>query len=229
MRWNHPQLGCIGPDGFIPLAEQTGIIKPLTERVLESALEQCRQWRREGLDVTVSVNVSTRSLLDHDLPAIIGALLARLRPSRLGAPARDHREPDRRRPAARPGRAREAARDGRDDRDRRLRHRLLVAVPAPAAAGRRDQDRPLVRDADGDRPSGRRARALDHRPRPQPRPASHRRGRRDRERASTSCAELGCDYAQGFHVGRPVVAQECTRYLGSRETVAPVLALAPAL
>ena len=34
VRWNHPQLGCIGPDGFIPLAEQTGIIKPLTEKVL---------------------------------------------------------------------------------------------------------------------------------------------------------------------------------------------------
>src|SRR5205823_10135023 len=78
VRWNHPQLGCIGPDGFIPLAEQTGIIKPLTEWVLESSLEQCRRWRRAGLEVSVAVNVSTRSLLDHDLPAIIAAQLARL-------------------------------------------------------------------------------------------------------------------------------------------------------
>jgi diguanylate cyclase len=78
VRWNHPQLGCIGPDGFIPLAEQTGIIRLLTEQVLEASLEQCRQWRRAGLEVTVSVNVSTRSLLDHDLAAMIGALLARL-------------------------------------------------------------------------------------------------------------------------------------------------------
>jgi EAL domain-containing protein (putative c-di-GMP-specific phosphodiesterase class I) len=78
VRWNHPQLGCIGPDGFIPLAEQTGLIKPLTERVLEEALEQCRRWRRVGLEVTVSVNVSTRSLLDHDLTLLTGALLARL-------------------------------------------------------------------------------------------------------------------------------------------------------
>ena len=78
VRWNHPQLGCIGPDGFIPLAEQTGIIKPLTEKVLEAALEQCKRWRQEGLEVTVSVNVSTRSLLDHDLLTIIGTLLARL-------------------------------------------------------------------------------------------------------------------------------------------------------
>ena len=100
MRWNHPQLGCIGPDGFIPLAEQTGVIKPLTEKVLEASLEQCRRWRRAGLEVTVSVNVSTRSLLDHDLPVIIGTLLAQARPARLGAAARDHREPDRGRPAA---------------------------------------------------------------------------------------------------------------------------------
>src|SRR5205807_5819361 len=78
VRWNHPQLGCIGPDGFIPLAEQTGIIKPLTGWVLAASLQQCRAWRRAGLEVTVAVNVSTRSLLDHDLQMIIGAQLARL-------------------------------------------------------------------------------------------------------------------------------------------------------
>jgi len=76
-RWTHPQLGSIGPDGFIGLAEQTGVIKPLTERVLEVSLNQCRLWREEGLDVTISVNVSWRSLLDHDLPATIRGLLAR--------------------------------------------------------------------------------------------------------------------------------------------------------
>ena len=76
-RWNHPQLGCIGPDAFIPLAEQTGIIKLLTERVLDAALGQCGIWRRDGLDVYVSVNVSTRTLLDHDLPPMIRTLLDR--------------------------------------------------------------------------------------------------------------------------------------------------------
>jgi diguanylate cyclase (GGDEF)-like protein len=77
VRWNHPQLGRVGPGGFVPLAEQTGLIKPLTEWVLASALRQCELWRREGLQVTVAVNVSTRSLLDHDLPSIIRASLAR--------------------------------------------------------------------------------------------------------------------------------------------------------
>ncbi len=75
VRWNHPQLGRIGPDGFIPLAEQTGVIKPLTECVLETALAQCERWRRDGLTVSVSVNVSTRNLLDHDLPSVVRALL----------------------------------------------------------------------------------------------------------------------------------------------------------
>jgi diguanylate cyclase (GGDEF)-like protein len=77
VRWNHPQLGCIGPDGFIPLAEQTGLIKGVTERVLEAALRQCAEWRADGLDVRFSVNVSTRTLLDHDLPDTIRGLLDR--------------------------------------------------------------------------------------------------------------------------------------------------------
>ncbi|MFN2616033.1 MAG: putative bifunctional diguanylate cyclase/phosphodiesterase [Thermoleophilaceae bacterium] len=69
VRWNHPRLGTIGPDGFIPLAEHTGLIKPLTDYVLRTALRQCAEWRAAGLDVRMSVNLSTRSLLDHELPA----------------------------------------------------------------------------------------------------------------------------------------------------------------
>ena len=79
MRWNHPQLGCIGPDAFIPLSEHTGLIKAVTERVLEAALRQCQLWRADGLDITFAVNISTRTLLDHDLPATIRALLSRYR------------------------------------------------------------------------------------------------------------------------------------------------------
>ena len=83
-RWNHPQLGRLGPEAFIPLAEQTGVIKQLTEYVLEAALAQCAAWRRDGLEVRMSVNVSTRSLLDHGLPETIGKLLGRYDvPSRL--------------------------------------------------------------------------------------------------------------------------------------------------
>jgi len=77
VRWNHPQLGTIGPDAFVPLAEHTGLIKALTECVFETALRQCEAWRASMLDVRFSVNLSTRSLLDRDLPATIRSLLDR--------------------------------------------------------------------------------------------------------------------------------------------------------
>jgi len=85
VRWEHPQLGLVGPDGFVPLAEQTGLIKPLTRHVLDASLLQCSVWRRSGLELRVSVNISTRSLLDSDLVVTIQELLARyeLEPSAL--------------------------------------------------------------------------------------------------------------------------------------------------
>jgi EAL domain-containing protein (putative c-di-GMP-specific phosphodiesterase class I) len=75
VRWRHPERGLIPPDDFIPLAEQTGIIKPLTAWVLDTALRQCREWRRDGLDLTVAVNLSVRNLLDAHLPETVGDLL----------------------------------------------------------------------------------------------------------------------------------------------------------
>ena len=76
VRWRHPTQGLIGPDEFIPLAEQTGLIEPLTFFVLKSALEQCRQWNDAGHDINVAVNLSVRSLLDPDLSGRVEALLA---------------------------------------------------------------------------------------------------------------------------------------------------------
>jgi len=76
VRWQHPFLGLLGPDAFIPLAEQTNLIKPLTRWVLDEALRQCAAWRADGLDLGVAVNLSTRSLLDRRLPAQISGQLA---------------------------------------------------------------------------------------------------------------------------------------------------------
>jgi diguanylate cyclase (GGDEF)-like protein len=77
VRWQHPQLGLIAPAGFIGLAEQSDLITHLTDRVLDEALKQCRAWRDEGLELRVSVNLSARSLLDSDLAGLIGRLLDR--------------------------------------------------------------------------------------------------------------------------------------------------------
>ena len=62
MRWEHPQLGLLGPAGFIPLAEHTGLIGSLTDWVVDAAVRQCAAWRRAGLDLQVSVNLSALQL-----------------------------------------------------------------------------------------------------------------------------------------------------------------------
>lgn len=79
VRWRHPERGFVFPDGFIPLAEHTGLIGPLTSHVLDSALAQARTWMDHGRPLPVSVNLSARSLLDDRLPQHVADLLARHR------------------------------------------------------------------------------------------------------------------------------------------------------
>ena len=73
-RWQHPTRGLLPPSEFIPLAERTGLIGPLTTEVLQQALAQIHAWNRAGLHLPVSVNISTRSL-DEALPDLIRRLL----------------------------------------------------------------------------------------------------------------------------------------------------------
>jgi diguanylate cyclase len=67
VRWQHPRHGLLGPDAFVPAAEQAGLIGPLLQYVLDNALFQCALWRRQGLDLIVAVNLSVRNLLDPGL------------------------------------------------------------------------------------------------------------------------------------------------------------------
>jgi predicted signal transduction protein with EAL and GGDEF domain len=67
VRWDHPRLGFLSPDQFIPAAEHTGVIRPLTIYVVRNALKQCRAWRDAGHDLSVSVNLSARNLFDRHL------------------------------------------------------------------------------------------------------------------------------------------------------------------
>lgn len=73
-RWNHPTKGMIPPDLFISMAESTGLIKPLTDWVLRTAIFQLSQWQSQGIDMKVSVNLSVRNLLDSSLPKRINQL-----------------------------------------------------------------------------------------------------------------------------------------------------------
>jgi diguanylate cyclase len=85
LRWHHPQQGVILPGDFIPIAERRGLMRPLTQWVLNAALKQQQAWQAAGLDLPVAINLSTRNLLDPELPDTIAAGLARwsLQPDRL--------------------------------------------------------------------------------------------------------------------------------------------------
>jgi len=77
VRWQHPVRGLLPPGEFIPLAEHTTLIAPLTLHVMDQALAQARRWDAEGTPVAVSVNVSVRNLLDGAFPDHVASLLAR--------------------------------------------------------------------------------------------------------------------------------------------------------
>jgi diguanylate cyclase (GGDEF)-like protein/PAS domain S-box-containing protein len=77
LRWNHPTRGLVPPDEFIPMAQQTGLIKPLTIYVIDEALRQCRSWQDDGLRLAIAVNLSARNLVDVDFPSQVAAMLDR--------------------------------------------------------------------------------------------------------------------------------------------------------
>ena len=77
LRWQHPRKGMIFPDVFIPLAEESGLIEPLTQWVIDAALQQCEKWRRRGLDFSVSVNLSAKTLHNANFPNTVQALLTK--------------------------------------------------------------------------------------------------------------------------------------------------------
>ena len=198
LRWHHPVRGVVGPNEFIPMLEETGLITDVGRWVLREACGPGRRVARgSATALTMSVNVSMRQL---DTPGARRSRPRGARPqrARAGRPAaRDHRDragPRHRRRDRAPHRA-QAAR--RVDRDRRLRHRLLVARLPPAVPGRRAEDRPLVHrrhgglaGVDGADPhdGGARARAR----------ARHRR-RRDRgELAAGGAARAGLPARPGL-------------------------------
>jgi diguanylate cyclase (GGDEF)-like protein len=77
VRWQHPKHGLLAPDQFIPIAEQTGLIRTLTRHVLDAALAQCAAWQANGIELAVAVNITARELVDLDFPAEVGELLSK--------------------------------------------------------------------------------------------------------------------------------------------------------
>ena len=155
VRWMHPERGLLAPGEFIGLAEHTGLMRPLTLWVLESALAQCRRWLDRDLELPVSVNLAVPSLLEADFATDVAQLLAKHRvPARLltleiteGAMMTD---------PVRAVRVLESLdRMGIDLSVERLRNRLFLAGVPGTPAGARAQDRQGLRAPHGHPPRGR--------------------------------------------------------------------------
>ncbi len=70
-RWRHPEHGILGPNAFIPLAEETGLINQLTDNMLTKSMQQWRNWSDAGYDLSISVNLSMDCLSRINLPELI--------------------------------------------------------------------------------------------------------------------------------------------------------------
>lgn len=75
-RWQHPRLGLVMPNEFIPLAEQSGVIGDLTSTMLSAALRQLREWQQQGLRLTCAVNLPPSLVTDLSFPDRVAKLLA---------------------------------------------------------------------------------------------------------------------------------------------------------
>ena len=76
VRWHHPKHGFISPDEFIPMAERTRMMKPLTQWVLKQAFQHAAEWHSQGLDFKLSLNLSVKDLHDPELPDLIAGVAA---------------------------------------------------------------------------------------------------------------------------------------------------------
>ena len=193
VRWNHPKRGLVMPGEFIPLAEATGLIRPLGDWVLREACRQASLWKERGWQLNMAVNISPVQLRNGHLLSVVGDALhqAGLEPARLeleitetvliesierelGRLPRDKHDAGLI--------LRELSTRGDPAGDRRFRRRLQLARLPQVPAGADDQDRPLVPAGDRRRPRGRGPAAGDRGPGPQPRQAAG--GRRGGERSS---------------------------------------------
>jgi len=213
VRWTHPQLGAIPPSEFVPLAEQTGAIGELTRWVLRNAIDQLARWRAAGFESEVAVNLSASDLSDSELPEGILALLAQsdVLPRQLLLEITESaimREPDKAVRVMR--RLREAGiRFSIDDFG--TGHSSLAQLKA-LPVDELKIDRSFIRDLEqGTRDDAIVRSAID---------LAHSLGLKvvaegiETPAAWTALIHLGCDYAQGYFVSRPLVPEQVGDWIG---------------
>ena len=210
LRWEHPSRGIVSPGEFIPLAEETGLILPLGQWVLDSACKQLAAWAAEqGMShLTIAVNVSARQF--HHKDFVDQVLLALHRsgadPHRLKLEltesllvdncGRHHPQDER----AQDRRRRFLA--------RRFRHWILVAQLPETLAAQPAEDRPEFCPGHSHRSQRCRDRQDGCRPRRKPGACSNCRRRGKTKRSATSLRKVGCHAYQGYLYGRPLPLAE---------------------
>jgi diguanylate cyclase (GGDEF)-like protein/PAS domain S-box-containing protein len=181
LRWQDPNGGLIPPGEFIPLAEEMGLIEVIGDWVIEEMCRQDAEWRRDGLSLEMSLNLSPRQLWQ---PEVVQKVMRPVEafgadPSNMVLEITESTamtDPERTYPAPALG----VPREGLPRRARRLRDRVLLALTPEAPARRHPEDRPVVRPRRRPRFGGGEHGAHDHPAGGRPRHDAARRGRRDR-------------------------------------------------
>jgi diguanylate cyclase (GGDEF)-like protein len=220
VRWAHPTHGLLYPDTFLPLAEQTGLMRQLTLVVLQTALQQGQAWRQAGFDLPVAVNLSVANLLDAHLARQVSDLLAGL-----GLPPRAlELELTEDTLMADPVRSKQVLGELRA-----LGIRLAVddygtgysslAYLQELAVDELKLDKSFVMRMTQDRGAAAIVRTTIQ--------LAHSLGQTmvaegvENETALTELARLGCDLAQGYHISKPLPADQLTGWLQTRSQPQP--------
>ena len=180
VRWQHPEAGLLPPAKFIALAEETGLIVPIGEWVLQTACKQQREWHALGVPpVKVAVNLSPRQFMHRDLMQDIVRVVTKTECNAAYLELEITEGTVMHNASARRRAARSVEGDGHTHRGRRLRHGLLVARVPETLPDQLPENRPLVHI----RHSGRCGKPRDHRSHHRdgapPGPQSDRRRRRN--------------------------------------------------
>ena len=220
VRWTHPQLGAVSPGEFVPLAERTGGARRLTSWVLGAAIRQMGEWRRAGLSVELAVNLSALDILDPGLgDEILEALRAhRVEPTALlleiteSAVMRDPQLAARNMQLLRIAGLRFAIDDFGTGHSSLSQLRLLPVDELKI-------DRSFVKDArEGTDAATIISSTIE---------LAHSMGLRvvaegiEEPEAWNLLRRLGCDYAQGYLISRPLPAEAVPRFVGQANKLLP--------
>jgi diguanylate cyclase (GGDEF)-like protein/PAS domain S-box-containing protein len=215
VRWQHPQRGLVPPDQFIPLAEETGLIKPLTGWVLRTAMRQRSAWQQSGLELVVAVNLSMRNLHDPELVDEVSGLLSEfdLEPAALKVEVTESTlMTDSKRALESLARLQAIGLEVAID-DFGTGHSSLSYLKYMPVAEIK-LDRSFVSDMCKDKKDYMIVRSTIE--------LAHNLGLRvvaegvEDQATWDALAELGCDFAQGYHMSRPLTDGELRRWLGGR-------------